>query len=295
MKKSMRVIIPLMIVSVLVLLSAGLAFAREVGFVQNSENSQNTKNMLDIVYESIFPSKFSTKSLLPASTNLEGRTGQAGSSNQSLLPQSSEANISISVTNTITSTLSDEMELIGVVEAIAPDKWTVAGETFAVTPETEIEGNIVLGDMVKVELHLSNTNVLTASQIELLHEDEHGETFEFTGTVTALTQGSVTVGTTVLVITEKTEIEGTLALGAVVKVEALVNTDGTFTATQIEVKDDTGDGDESHDGDCDDDDCGNNQGGDDNHQGECHEDCGENHDGEHDGYHDNHDFDDGDD
>ena len=65
---------------------------------------------------------------------------------------------------------SGEVEFSGTVEEITPTSWTVSGSVLAITPETEIKGAIVLGDMVQVDAFTASDGTLTAREIQL--EDE---------------------------------------------------------------------------------------------------------------------------
>jgi hypothetical protein len=63
-----------------------------------------------------------------------------------------------------------EVEFSGTVEAITPTSWTVSGRVITITPETEIKGTIVVGDMVQVDAFTASDGTLTAREIQL--EDE---------------------------------------------------------------------------------------------------------------------------
>ncbi len=215
MKRPLRVIFPLAIVSLLVLITGGIAFAREIGFMQKSGEKQRQPGL----FRSIQESAYSIKS------------AGALRSSQEEPP--------------------DEMEITGTVETILTDTWTVSGQVFSVTLETEIEDHIVVGDKVKVELFYDDAHILTASQIELLSgEDQHLATTEFTGTVEALSLTSATVSGHVLAITSETEMDSGLKVGDKVKVEALVNQDGSLVAKQIELLEQDSDEEENQNGEC---------------------------------------------
>jgi hypothetical protein len=66
----------------------------------------------------------------------------------------------------------DSDEFVGIVEAIIGDSWTVNGMTFLVTSQTEIDDDIVVGDLVKVELNSDTGADLTAEEIELADDDD---------------------------------------------------------------------------------------------------------------------------
>ena len=69
----------------------------------------------------------------------------------------------------------DEIEFTGLVEAIGPDSWTVAGRKLSISSQTEIKGSIEVGDMVKVHAYKSGDGTLSAREIEPVFEDEIAE------------------------------------------------------------------------------------------------------------------------
>ena len=63
----------------------------------------------------------------------------------------------------------DEVELIGTVESITPEAWTINGKEVFVTPQTEIKDTLLsVGDMVKVHVMVASDGTLTAREIESL-------------------------------------------------------------------------------------------------------------------------------
>jgi hypothetical protein len=68
--------------------------------------------------------------------------------------------------------MEEEGELEGVVEQISASAWVIAGRTFLITGETEIEGGISVGDTVEVEFFVDEQGNLTAHEIEAEAEDD---------------------------------------------------------------------------------------------------------------------------
>jgi len=66
-----------------------------------------------------------------------------------------------------------DLEVKGTVESIVGDTWTVAGVAFLVTPDTEIDEGVKVGDSVEIRGVWSPEGVLTATSIHL--EDSSGE------------------------------------------------------------------------------------------------------------------------
>ncbi len=59
------------------------------------------------------------------------------------------------------------LEFSGEVGSIGPDSWTIGGQPFAITPETEIEGDPLVGDFVSVRAVQNPDGTLSALEIEL--------------------------------------------------------------------------------------------------------------------------------
>jgi len=68
----------------------------------------------------------------------------------------------------------DKQEFTGTVESIGPDAWVVDGTTLLISPDTEIEDGIQVGDMVKVEAVVDAEGNLVAHEIDYAEQDgEH--------------------------------------------------------------------------------------------------------------------------
>jgi Domain of unknown function (DUF5666) len=136
----------------------------------------------------------------------------------------------------------DEKDFFGVVELIGANSWQVSGQVFIINPQSEIQGNIQVGDKVKVHFLNNGDGTFTATEIGLVDnqsQDSNGEnhpnTLQLTGKVEAFAPDSWTVKGQVFAINTQTQIKDNILLGDVVKVHYVVNTDGTFTATEIEL------------------------------------------------------------
>ncbi len=73
---------------------------------------------------------------------------------------------------------SEEIEIIGIVEAISSSAWSVAGQQIHIAPDTEIKDNIAVGDYVKVHILVTIDGSLIAREIEMdtdLQEDRDQE------------------------------------------------------------------------------------------------------------------------
>jgi hypothetical protein len=145
-------------------------------------------------------------------------------------------------TVTPSSTKEDVEDFSGVVEMISTVSWQVSGKVFIVNGQTVIKGNILVGDKVEVHFLNNGDGSFTAIKIELMNsqeqdssEQEHSEDLKFTGKVEAFTPTSWTVNGRVFTIDSETEIKDNILLGDVVKVQYVVNSDGSFTASEIEL------------------------------------------------------------
>ena len=148
----------------------------------------------------------------------------------------------------------DGMQLQGVVESLQVGglvgDWMVSGTTVHVTDATEIDQEdaaVAVGATVEVEGVTESDGSITASQVsvqEASDDDSNGE-IQFEGTIGTLPGstdfvGDWSVSGTTVHVTSSTEIDtegGAVVVGAAVEVEGLLESDGSITATQIDVKD----------------------------------------------------------
>jgi hypothetical protein len=121
-----------------------------------------------------------------------------------------------------------EFEFVGLVEQIDP--WVVSGIEIETRPWTEIQGEIALGDRVKVEGRLLPDGTWLADEIKPADE-ERGLGFEFVGTVQSVEPW--VVGGIPLAVNAQTEIQDPISVGDWVKVEGQILPDGTWLADEI--------------------------------------------------------------
>ncbi len=154
------------------------------------------------------------------------------------------------------------MEFYGIVEGMPANgligDWVVDGRTVHADAATRFEqehGPITLGAYVKVKGWLETDGSVSATKIEVEenHQGSGGGTYtKFYGTVESYPDGLIglwTVSGRFVNVSPATRIDqehGTVTQGAYVEVEGWVQTNGTVTATQIEVKDDPGRGDTNY-------------------------------------------------
>jgi hypothetical protein len=134
------------------------------------------------------------------------------------------------------------IEFVGTVETISSEAWIVGGQTVAITPQTEIQGNVEVGDLIKVEAYSSEDGSLEAFEITRTNNGRsrgnNQNKVEFVGTVEVISQDSWTVDGRIVNISSETEIKGNIALGDIVKVEGHLEDDDSFIADEIKPSDD---------------------------------------------------------
>ncbi len=123
-------------------------------------------------------------------------------------------------------------EFFGVVESMAPNVWVVTGRTFSITAATEIKGNIVAGNTVKVHYLVNADGSFTAREISLDANAANNKR-EITGKVEAMSLTDLVVNGQTFQVTPVTRIRGAIAVGDTVKVEAFMNADGMLVAYEV--------------------------------------------------------------
>jgi len=133
-----------------------------------------------------------------------------------------------------------EIEFVGLVESIGGTSWRVAGIEVTVTPETEIKGALAVGDLAKVHALAAQNGKLTAREIEPaeteLGDNEFVDEVEFTGIVDSIASDAWTISGRTVLISDRTEIKGTLTVGDYVKVHGQYNSGDKFVAREIELE-----------------------------------------------------------
>ena len=123
--------------------------------------------------------------------------------------------------------------ITGRVEAITGTAWTVTGQTIAVNDGTEVESEVKVGDLVRVEGVILQGGALLAEHIHLI-EEEPGWPFHFAGVVQGIADEAWTVSGVTITITGTTEIDEGILVGDVVEVQGWILDDETWLARSIE-------------------------------------------------------------
>lgn len=148
---------------------------------------------------------------------------------------------------------SRETEVVGVVEVITPDFWTIEGKVYQITPATEIKGVIEPGMRVKLHAYPGANGALTAREIELaasgVFTDDRsnnpsanraddrrssGER-EIYGIVESISSGAWKIEGQLYLVTAATEIKGLIQPGARVKARLIQNADGALVIREVEL------------------------------------------------------------
>jgi len=146
------------------------------------------------------------------------------------------------------STVGSYFEITGTLEAVDGNLWTVDGFTVVISDTTEITGTFVPGDPVKVEGTLQDDGSILASQIKSPGSEgtsSEGSTSQSSSPSAARVElidilnsnsGEVwSVGSWSVMVSSTTEQNGSLEVGALVKVEGLLQEDGSILAHEIQV------------------------------------------------------------
>lgn len=169
------------------------------------------------------------------------------------------------------SSQSAEAVFTGTVESIGGNQWLISGQLVDVDGATLVDPNIQVGDVVKVEASVSADGTVIALQIESSSPDDAnsngnlndndsnanddnsnsntndntnssnansndamGGNPETYGVVEAITDSSITIDGVTYSLADFTEFKDLIAVGDQVKIEFVVNEDGTFTIREIE-------------------------------------------------------------
>lgn len=151
--------------------------------------------------------------------------------------------VQVTPATTATSSLpsGNEIEFYGKLEAKNGNTWVVAGQTITILPQTEIKGNLVVGDLVKVHAWRQADGSLLTREIEKADDDKSSDMdddHELKGTITSINGNQWMVAGVLVLIDSFTRLDSGLQVGDYVKVEGYLQGDGSFLAKEIESEDD---------------------------------------------------------
>lgn len=152
--------------------------------------------------------------------------------------------IEIEVSGEGSSVAVDEIEVTGVVSMISDSAWAIGGQTFLITPQTEIEGSLEVGDLAKVHAFLGESGEVFAREIEPAEDDDpddeltdlesNGNEIEFVGVVESIADPTWVIAGREVQVVAQTEVEGAIADGMLVKVHAVFIDGEGLVAREIE-------------------------------------------------------------
>ncbi len=126
-----------------------------------------------------------------------------------------------------------ELRLTGAIESISGDMWTIAGHPFRVDAATEIDEDLDVGDVVRVEFDLEDDGTMLATRIDARGDEE----FRFIGEIKSIGADSWVVGKHTIMVDDDTRLDDDLAVGELARVRFEI-LDGTMLATRIESRQD---------------------------------------------------------
>jgi hypothetical protein len=123
---------------------------------------------------------------------------------------------------------------VGVLQSIDDETWAISGISIAVDADTELDEDLVVGEVVEVRGWILEDDTWLARSIKRLEEQERR--FEFTGYVEGIDPWIVSG--IAFETRDWTEIETGIEVGDAVKVEGRILEDGTWVAVEIKRLDD---------------------------------------------------------
>ncbi|MCH7587548.1 MAG: hypothetical protein IIC78_05880, partial [Chloroflexi bacterium] len=122
----------------------------------------------------------------------------------------------------------------GRIEEMNPEFWLIAGHHVRITDETEIIGDLSIGDLVKVH-GFQRESVIVARVIKLLERPPQDRVVEFKGRVQELGEHIWLIGDHRVRVTEDTEIHGEIRVGDYVLVQGYLGNEGLVIARVIKL------------------------------------------------------------
>jgi len=137
-----------------------------------------------------------------------------------------------------------EVEFKGILESMSGNIWVVDGKSLTILPQTEIKGQLMVGDLIKVHAWRQLDGSLIAREVEKVgnsNDDDKDDEDEVKGTITSMNGAQWIIGGVVVLLDASTEFEKTFSLGDFVKVEGILQADGSLLAREINFSDDSDD------------------------------------------------------
>lgn len=125
-------------------------------------------------------------------------------------------------------------DFTGVAQVIGPEMWTVSGVAVTVDADTAIDEGLIVGDIVRVQGHISAGNVWLAERITLAVPEQ--ATFSLTGPLESIDPWRV--AGVYFAVTPGTLIAPDIEMEDLVRVDGRILSDGTWVADSIQKLDD---------------------------------------------------------
>ena len=122
-------------------------------------------------------------------------------------------------------------EVKGTISSLAPLR--IAGFVIELTPDSEVDGILAEGKVVRVLGGLNPDGSLRAYHIEVSEDEDHGR-IEIRGVVSAT--DPLTVAGQIISLSQTTRIEGIPIVGLMASVEGQLQEDGLILASEVEVE-----------------------------------------------------------
>jgi hypothetical protein len=126
------------------------------------------------------------------------------------------------------------LQILFVGEVNNLDPWVISGLPISTDENTLIEGEIAVGDLVRVTAWIGDDGTWLATHILLLDSDQEQECVAITAVVTAINGGQITLGNgQTILLHDDLLIDGELRLGSVILITACVQEDGRIVIVSI--------------------------------------------------------------
>jgi hypothetical protein len=125
------------------------------------------------------------------------------------------------------------VRLTGEVDAIDATAWTIAGQQVTITPETDIEEGLQVGDAVSVDGTIEAGGTLVAEHILYRGDPVLGEAFSYVGVVQSASKSAWMISDVQIAVNGETATDADLPAGSVVLVRGNVLEDGSWLARSI--------------------------------------------------------------
>ena len=130
-------------------------------------------------------------------------------------------------------TFENQFEFVGKVEAVTAATWTISSRLVQVNEFTTIDAGLNVNDNVLVTGYLTADGAFWALRISRMQES--GANFRFVGVIAAINQDVWTISGIQVAVNENTALDGDFAVGHPVAVEGIIQENGTWLATSIDL------------------------------------------------------------